>query len=204
MKTDAYPSPLKCYWCSEPFLYDGSQLHSLFAYTRFGVLGDSVVAWVGPCEVPQSRILDVEDRRNHQSIGGKEMLHFVIELFDTPLSFGVLLQRIIADLARELLYDMSPLNLRTSSGLLREGDDLYEVKGGEKRGKLSISVATKSPLSTLIHFALNIVPEKVPVKAAHLKAFHIEPKAFAEKLMASLRDEIKSVVQATQKVRPVL
>ena len=132
---------LRCYWCSEPLLYDGSQLRSLFAYTQFGILGDSIVAWVGPCEVPPNRILDVEDRRGQQRICGKEMLHFVVELFDASLSFGVLLQRVMATMAMELLHEMSPLDLSARPCLLREGDDLLRGEKiprsgkGQKRGK---------------------------------------------------------------------
>ena len=90
---------------------------------------------------------------------------------------------------------------------MKKSQEVERAKRGgkpEKEGKLSISVATKSPLSTLVHFALNTVSEGVPVKAAHLKTFQVEPKAFAEKFMASLKDEMESVMQATKKVQPVL
>ena len=195
---------LKCHWCSESLLYDGSQLRSLFAYNKFGVLGDSIFAWIGPCKIPSSNILDVEDRLNRQSICGKEMLHFVVELFHVPLSFGVLLQRIMAAIATELLHELSSLDLhsRSSFFLFREGDDLYIEEAGE-RSKLSISVATKTPVSSMVHFAFNVVKEGVPVKAMDLKTLKVEPEGFAKKFMVSVRDEVESVVLATKKVQPV-
>ncbi|HMN69679.1 MAG TPA: DUF366 family protein, partial [Bdellovibrionales bacterium] len=42
-------------------IYDGSQLVSLRSYLKHGLLGDSIVAWVGPCKVSLDHMVDGED-----------------------------------------------------------------------------------------------------------------------------------------------
>ena len=81
------------------------------------------------------------------------------------------------------------------SQLRREGDDIY---WGEK--KLNISIATVSPVSALIHFAINIVNEGTPVATCALQDFNIEPQMFAEKILTALKAELESMDEATQKV----
>ena len=79
--------------------------------------------------------------------------------------------------------------------LSREGDDIYwEGK------KLSISVATKSPTSTLIHFAVNISNEGTPVPTCSLQDFKIAPEIFSKRVMEALCTEVQGMIEATQKV----
>ena len=123
------------------------------------------------------------------------MVHFIIEFFDQTLMSGVLLQRLFASIVADILQDISPLK---DLKLTRSGDDLY-FKGR----KLSISIATKSPVSTMVHFAVNNTNEGTPVETAALKDLKVDPRKFAEKCMLALKNEYVDCLQATRKVRPV-
>lgn len=174
--------------------YDGSQLTSLFAYRQFGLLGPSCVAFRGACNVSVEKMVDLEDLRAESRICGDEMVHFIAEVFDRDLFSMVCLQRLLADLVASTVFDLSGGRFR----LRREGDDLYL---DDK--KFSISIATVSPVSQLLHFAVNVVNSGTPVPTCALQDFEIEPEVFGRTVLAKLMHEYLSVTEATQKVRPV-
>lgn len=178
--------------------YDGTQLRSLFAYLEHGILGDSVVAWIGSCDVSFEHMVDGEDLRDESAIRGSEMLHLIVEKFDANLAEMVALQRLVSAIAKDLIEARKTSSAAVS--LRREGDDLY-FDQGDGEGKLSISIATVSPVSGLVHFALNISNQGTPVKTASLADLGIEPKAFANELLARISEEFKSIWQATRKVK---
>lgn len=179
------------------FAYDGSQLRSLFAYLDHGILGPSIVSWVGPCSIPFEHMVDGEDLLEKAVIQGDEMLHFIIEVFDRDLFSGVALQRLFASIAKDYLQKHSPVHHK-DAGLHRDGDDIYL---GDK--KLSISIATKSPVSVMVHFAMNVTNLGTPVKTLSLEDLQLDPRQTAESIMVLFRKEYMSIVTATQKVRPV-
>ena len=129
---------MKTKWIEDEFLYDGSQLKSLFAYMKYGIRGDSCVAWIGGCDIPAEHMIDGEDLRANETIAGHRMVHFILEKFHTDLFSAVVLQRLFASIVKDVLATFSP-----QFPLRREGDDLY---WGEQ--KLSISIATRSPVGT--------------------------------------------------------
>ncbi|MEN0057626.1 MAG: DUF366 family protein, partial [Bdellovibrio sp.] len=141
---------MQSHFIEKSFAYDGTQLRSLYGYLEHGVLGPSILAWRGPCAIPFTHMVDGEDLLAQAVIQSEEMLHFIIEVFDRDLFSGVLLQRLFASICRDYLQAQATSVLKTAS-LVREGDDLY----WEDR-KLSISIATKSPVSVMVHFAMNI------------------------------------------------
>lgn len=173
--------------------YDGSQLRSLFAYLNHQVLGDSIVAWIGPCNIPSENIVDGEDLLQGSEIRGSEMLHIIIEKFRTPLFAGVALQRILAAMVKDYLLEKG---LVKTESIQRLGDDLF-IDGG----KLNISIATQSPTSTLIHFALNIKNEGTPVKTSCLGDLGVDPRTFADDICQLFAEEVTSMENATMKVR---
>ena len=59
--------------------YRGPELRSHFARDTFGVEGDSIVAFVGPCDVPVENLVDLEDVRANAPIFSPRMLHFLVE-----------------------------------------------------------------------------------------------------------------------------
>ncbi len=182
-------------WLEQQFKYDGTQLRSLFGYLGYGLLGDSVVAWAGPCDIPPEHMVDGEDLNNDAKICGDLMVHMIIERFDCDLLFGVSMQRILASLAIDVLQELSPQS-ELSSKLYREGDDIFcDYK------KISISVATKSPVSTLVHFAVNCVNTGTPVDTMCLQDFQVDIQMFAKHLMQNFIHEMQSIKDATHKVK---
>jgi hypothetical protein len=84
-------------------------------------------------------------------------------------------------------------------GLIRAGDDLYL---GED--KLSVSIATITRVSTMIHTGLNISSMHTPVKTISLPELGIlDIKDFANKIMHAYTTEINSICLARCKVRGV-
>jgi hypothetical protein len=171
--------------------YTGEQLRSLWVYRTFGVVGDCIASFLGPCDVSGERLVDQVDAAAGDSIKAAWMLHFIVEHFEGDLRTIVLRQRLLVALARGILAP-------SLEGLRREGDDLFV---GER--KLSVSIATVSPISGLIHLGLNVDPAGAPVAACGLAEFGVDPRAFAEDLMGAYVAETESVERARCTVRSV-
>jgi hypothetical protein len=185
---------MRAKWLDQSFKYDGSQLRSLYAYMNHGLRGDSIVAWAGACDVTPDHMVDGEDLRAKAAIRGDEMVHFIIEKFDCSLLAAVALQRLLATIVKDVLIELAE-DKKMAIDLRRDGDDLFF---GER--KLSISIATVSPVSALIHFAVNVVNEGTPVPTLALEDFRVKSKAFADLVMKRFTAEMASAEEATQKV----
>ncbi len=173
--------------------YTGAELRSHFIRDRFGIEGDAVVAFRGECRVSGERLVDLEDFEAGETVWGDDMMHFIVEIFGISLLHVTALQRLLCASAKDVI-DSAAGRLAVE----RRGDDLFA--GG---GKLSVSVATVSPVSGLIHMGLNITDRGVPVKAASLRDLGLEPDEVALALMRRFVEEMDSVDYATRKVRPV-
>jgi hypothetical protein len=173
--------------------YDGRQLQPHWILRTTGIAGDALVAFRGPCRIPPEQIADLEDLLAGATIAGDDMVHFVWESFDAvDLRGAVLRQRLLAARAREILQTRTP----KARHLRRDGDDLWV---GDR--KLSISVAARSPVSTLIHFAVNVGTDGVPVRAIGLDALGVAPVEFAREMLARTLAEETSIDMARCKVR---
>lgn len=175
--------------------YDGTQLHSLWAFRRYNLQGDCIVSFRGPCRVEPDNLVDMQDVLDGAFIYSPDMLHFIVEHFDTDLEKAVYRQRLLVSLARDLT--MSPAHPVT-----RRGDDLYV---GSR--KLSVSIATVSPVSTLIHTALNVQTEGTPVPAMGLYAMGFDSEDaiydLAGRLCQAYAAEVHDIFMARCKVRGV-
>lgn len=175
--------------------YIGSQLAPHWIYKNFNIMGNAIVAFIGECDVDLSHMVDIEDVINDEPIYSKSMLSIIEENFDATLTEMVYKQRLLVTITKELIEKKYP-NVK----IRRSGDDLYiEDK------KLSVSIATKSITSTLIHFGLNIDANGAPIKAADLtKDVGVEDiKAFAIELLNTYKNEVEDIHDATCKVRGV-
>lgn len=181
--------------------YDGSQLSPLWAYMSFDVQGDSIVSFRGPCNISDEFMVDIEDKRKGVEISSPDMLHFIVEYFGVGIDEIVLVQRllisVVVDLLRESTYE--------EVEVVREFDNLFAFPPDEdERGKLSVSVATASPVSGLIHLGLNITTEGTPVKTAGLEEIGVEDvDKFAVEVARRFIEEMKNVKMDASKVRPV-
>ncbi|NPE28553.1 DUF366 family protein [Methanococcoides sp. SA1] len=136
---------MECIVLDEKVHYDGSQISSLWAYNLKGVQYDSIVAFRGGCDVKIEHMIDLEDKRMGDSIYSTDMLHFLIEHFDsTDLKLVYARQRLFTSIVAESL---------SANGIVttRQGDDLF-VDGK----KLTISIASTSAVSQKIHFGINV------------------------------------------------
>ena len=105
----------------------------------------------------------------------------------------MLRQRLLISIIKELLEERGVF-------VVRNGDDLM-INGR----KLSVSIATKSITSVLIHTGLNIISEGAPVKASGLTSeLGIDDiKDFALEVMNRYSNEIEDIILASTKVRGV-
>jgi len=180
-------------YLEQELTYDGTQLCSHFAYRNYGILGDVILAFQGPCRVGLGEMVDLEDVRDGLFIYSPRMLSFIVEHFDPNLECAVLRQRLLVALAADILRSLSP---QAKEGLVRRGDDLFL---GDR--KLSVSIATVSPVSSLIHFGINVLTEGTPIPTAGLAELGVEPVGFAESLMDAYLEESAGIRKARCKVR---
>ena len=83
--------------------------------------------------------------------------------------------------------------------LIRRGDDIYD-----EDAKLSVSIATLSGISTLIHTGINISSHNTPVKTKGLISdYNLDPTAFSKEVLGAFKNELESSWLARCKVRSV-
>jgi len=168
-----------------PILYDGSQINPLWAYEYLDVRGDSIVVFRGAMAV--SDIKDVEDEKNNKAIEGSDLIHFIVERFDSPAGIrqAYYLQRMLVVCIQDVL-----MNYDVSSE--RNGDDLF-VDGK----KLTVSIATAGISSEKIHCGINLTGRGTPpeANATGLHELEIDPdlwkdigKAIAERFVFEIED----------------
>lgn len=174
--------------------YSGRELRSHWIRETFGLAGDAIAAFLGPCEVTPQDMVDLDDARAGDGIRAALMLHFIAEHFDTNLERAVLRQRLLVALACEAVRKAASSAQRDA--LTRRGDDLFV---GER--KLSVSIATASPVSTLIHLGINVDPAGAPVPAVGLAELGADATALARDIMRAYAEELAGVRAARCKVR---
>jgi hypothetical protein len=173
--------------------YTGDQLHSHFVREVSGISVDGVVAFRGACAVTTDTLVDLDDAESHSSIIAEEMLHFIGEHFECSLREANYRLRLFVSIIGEILGEVAPgLELR------REGDDLYV--GGRK---LTVAIATATPVSTVFHCGINIDPDGAPVPAVGIKETGVNSEKFAVAVLRRYGDECLSIDRAIRKVRSV-
>ena len=184
---------MKTLFINEKIAYLGSQLCPHWIYKNYRLQGDSIVAFIGECDVNLTEMVDIEDVINEEPIYSKSMLSFISEQFNISLVEGVFRQRLLMCIIKEALE-------KRGCVVTREGDDLF-VSGK----KLSVSIATKSATSVLIHTGLNIVSEGTPIPTAGLSSeLGIRDiNCLAEEIMLKYSQEIDDIIMASTKVRGV-
>lgn len=169
--------------------YTGNELAPHWIYKNFHLQGDAIVAFCGECEVKLTEMVDIEDVINDEPIYSKNMLSFIVEHFNIGLVEGVTRQRMLICIIKEELE---------SKGIqvIRKGDDLF-VEGK----KLSVSIATKSLTSILMHIGINIDPTGAPIDAIGLEFLKIlDISSFAQSVMLKYSNEIDDIILASTKV----
>ena len=140
-----------------------------------------------------TEMVDIEDVINNEPIYSKNMLSFITEQFNVELVEGVFRQRLLICQIKEALE-------RRGIKVRRSGDDLFV---DDK--KLTVSIATKSMTSILIHTGININSDGAPVRACGLEndLGITDIEDFANEIMKNYVDELEDIVLASTKVRGV-
>lgn len=183
---------MKTEYIKERIDYSGKELQSHFAYGRFDIMGDSLVAFSGGCEVKIADLVDLADVKEKEGIYSEDMLHFIGEFFDYDLDRTILRQRLLIAIIKDAVAELS------DCPLVRRGDDIYE---GEY--KLSVSIATLTPVSGIIHTGINISSKNTPVPTKGLNDYGIEPTSFASRVLEGFVKEMEGIDVARCKVRGV-
>lgn len=176
--------------------YTGEQLAPHYIYKNYNLKGNAIIAFIGECEVNLNHMVDIEDVINNEPIYSKKMLNIIEENFNSSLVEMVYKQRLLVTITKELIEKKND-----KIKIERNGDDLYI-----DNKKLSVSIATKSITSTLIHFGLNIDASGAPVNAAELikDAGIKDIKEFAIELINKYKEETENINLAACKVRGVV
>ena len=165
--------------------YEGWQLSPHWIYKNFKMQGDATVAFIGECEVKLTEMVDIEDVINNEPIYSKSMLSFISEQFNIGLVEGVFRQRLLICVIKEALE-------KRGLKITRNGDDLFF--DGKK---LTVSIATKSVNSILIHTGINIDSTGAPVKASGLTSELgiTDIKGLAQEILTNYSEEIDDTVE---------
>jgi len=191
---------MKSLFIDDEIKYVGSQLAPHWIYKNFHILGDAIVAFEGEMDVKITEMVDIDDVISDSPIYSKRMVSFILEHFGISLSECVLRQRFLICIIIEELRKV----LGNKFNISRNGDDIFvEIEGQNK--KLSVSIATKSITSGLIHTGLNIDPTGAPVQACGLTTDLgiTDIKLFAKNVMKRYIEESNEIFEATCKVRGV-
>lgn len=183
----------KTKFLTEQLTYDGTQLAPHWINRKTELYSDAMVGFCGLCAVPTEHLVDLVDKSTNDTIQAKEMLHFLEETFQPHLPLAVFRQRLFICVLLETLSKLIPDNHL----IIRQGDDLYY-----KDRKLTVSIATVSAVSNLIHTGVNIDPSGAPVPAIGLKELGVDVRNFAEAVLKNWKQEISRYQIATCKVLP--
>ena len=116
----------------------------------------------------------------------------MVEVFNSNLKEMIFRQRLFISIIKEVLFDMGYITQR-------KGDDLFY--NGKK---LSVSIATKSITSTLIHTGINLISSGAPIEISSIADMeNIDEDLFIEEVMRRFCLEEEDIEFAKVKVRGV-
>ncbi len=179
------------YFHNHDISYTGKELSPHWIREKMSIAGNALVAFAGEASVRAEDLVDVDDSKNNAVIYSPKMLHFIGEFFDSTLEAAILYQHTIILLTSEWLLQQG------IQEITRRGNDLYF-----QSRKLSVSIATTSAVSQLIHVGFNLETHGTPVPTASLKDMGIEPNNFATQLLTGFEREYQVWGNARTKVRP--
>lgn len=184
---------MKIHRIKERTPYTGRELAPHWIYQTTGIVGDALVTFEGPADVALGEMVDLEDVREQSPITSPRMVHFIGEWFRDSLTEGILIQHHLVRAAYEYLWEKGVKDLR------REGDDIFY-----KDRKLSVSIATRTPVSVLVHTAFNVGIEGTPVPTAGLNEMDVDPEHFAMGVLYRMDQDMAHWQRARCKVSPRL
>ena len=185
-------SRMNIYFLDYPITYTGEQLRPHLILKTTNITGDALVAFHGPCQVKTEALVDLHDQANKAFIYSESMVHLIGEWFQSDLETTVLKQRLLVATVGEIIREKSNYVPR------RRGNDLYI-----DNRKLTVSVATISPVSTLLHLGINISDKNTPVPAIGLENLRICQFEITNLLLERFKKECEDIAISRAKVRSV-
>ncbi|HHV15713.1 MAG TPA: DUF366 family protein [Gelria sp.] len=184
---------VKTLYITKRINYSGKELEPHWIYRNFNIMGDAVIAFCGEANVPQSFMLDQTDILDKAYIYSPLMLHFIIEHFDNDLSLALYRQRLFLIGIKDELEQLG-------IPIVRRVEALYA-----KNRKLTVSVASSSNVSTLVHTGINIETDDTPVKTAGLAELGVNDiQSFAENVMLRYQVELEQIYDARCRIRGIV
>ncbi len=184
--------------------YDGSVIHSRFAYKFFRdkthSIGD-IVTFVSPTVVEADNMIDLEDVITKDFIYSDSMVNFCIELPTTNLWGGVAFQRLFNSYIAGILATIIKKEIEV------DGDDIFVKDEFTKKGivimkgKASVSIASEKQGAILIHTGINInAGDRAPAFAYSTNMTPEQVKEFQTKCIEAFYQAAHSIFIATTKV----
>ncbi len=184
---------MKSLYIKDKIKFTGEQLEPHWAFNNFDLLGDSILAFVGPCEVEERYLIGVDHFKKKTQVKSEMMLHFLVEHFDQDLEKAILRQKLLMSILKD------KLNHRLGQDVFqRWGNDIFE-----QDFKLTVSTVTKTSVSTKIHLGINISAKDVPVKAKGLSDYGIDPDDIAEVVMNQYRLDMRRIKERMARTRSI-
>jgi len=183
--------------------YDGSQIHSRFAYKCFRdqvqPVGN-IMAFVSPTEVT-TNLIDLEDAITKDYIFSEKMINFCYEIPNIDLWGGIAFQRLYNSYIGDILSNtiQAPVEV--------DGDDIFVKKeftqGGvvQLRGKASVSIVHKIQDAVVGHTGINIIAgKKAPAFAYSTNMTDEQSDKFMKDCMLVFYQTSKDIFIASTKV----
>ncbi len=184
---------MRSLYFKEKIKFTGEQLVPHWTYMNFDILGDSIIAFIGPCELEEKYLIGIDHLKKKTQIRSEMMLHFLVEHFELDLEKAVLRQQLLVSILKD------KLNHRLKGDVFqRWGNDIYE-----EDFKLTVSTVTKTSVSTKIHLGINISSKNVPVKAKGLSDYGIDPDDIAEVVMNQYRLDMRRIKEKLARTRSI-
>lgn len=173
--------------------YNGDALAPHWILKTAGLRGNALVAFVGEADVKIDHMVDQEDVLKNAPIYSPRMLHFIGEWFIDSLDQGILLQHLFTSEMYEMLWESGATQLR------KRGNDIYF-----QDRKMSVSIATRSGVSVLMHAGINVETAGTPVPTAGLAELGIDARTFGQTLLERFSQHYRIWTDARAKVAPRL
>lgn len=184
--------------------YDGSALHSRFAYKFFRdktmAIGN-IIAFRSPMDVT-TEMVDTEDVLAGDTIHSDDAINLLIEIPNIDLFAGVCFQRLyISYIANILASQYLKCDIEV------DGDDIMVHKeftqGGiiQQKGKASVSIARQDNGAVLIHIGINVkAGKKAPAFAFSTNLTDEQVHNFMNECVAAYYAMAHDIFIATAKV----
>lgn len=171
--------------------YTGRELRSGWIREQTEIDGDAAAGFVGPCDVANADLVDLDDARAGTFIRAARMAHVIVEHPGCDIAQAVLRQRLLVCILCETLG-------AAGYEVVRDGDDVYKSER-----KLTVSIAAPTPVSCVIHLGINIDPTGAPVPAIGLDELGLPAEDLLNALLSAYAREMATAAYAETKVRDV-